>query len=95
MAKVVKFLKGKPHFEALFVFDRATNGEVVAATPTKVTVADEFGHTIVFYGSFTVAGLAGSGGVLEIEFDDVESADDGRVILALSRDELMPAVETT
>jgi hypothetical protein len=64
--------------------------DVLTSDEEQVGTVDDVGDS-----SFTVAGLAGSGGVLEIEFDDVESADDGRVILALSRDELMPAVETT
>ncbi len=64
--------------------------EVLTSDEEQVGTVDDVGDV-----SFTVAGLAGSGGVLEIAFGDVESADDGRVILALSRDELMPAVETS
>ncbi len=64
MAKVVKFLKGEPHFNALLVLSIAINGDTVAATPTRVTVASDEGHTVVFRGNFTVAGLAVTGGTM-------------------------------
>ena len=64
--------------------------EVYTADGESLGEVDSVGDT-----SFTVAGMAGSGGVLEVAFDDVESADDGRVTLMLSRDEIQPQVDAT
>lgn len=64
--------------------------EVYTAEDDRLGEVDSVGDV-----SFTVAGLPGSGGVLEFAFDDVESADDGRVTLQLSRDEIRPQVDGT
>jgi hypothetical protein len=45
--------------------------------------------------SFTVANTSGAGNVLEMTFKDVESAGDGRVNLALGRDDIQTGIDAT
>jgi hypothetical protein len=45
--------------------------------------------------SFTVANTSGAGNMLEMTFEDVESAGDGRVNLALERDEIQTGIDAT
>jgi len=58
-------------------------------------VVDADGHSVgevaeVHGASFTLRAI---GGVLQVAFSDVESADDGRVSLSVSGDELRPPQE--
>lgn len=39
--------------------------------------------------------MAATAGILEVGFDDVESAGDGRVTLSLAGDEIQPQVDAT
>lgn len=64
MAKVVKFLKGGPHFNAMQALGDAVEGDVITATATRVTVAHDDGYRVVFHGDFTVAGLTVTGGTM-------------------------------
>jgi hypothetical protein len=64
--------------------------DVYTADEERLGSVDDVGAT-----SFTVGEMAGSGAVLEVRFEDVESADDGRVVLMLSRDEIQPQVDAT
>jgi hypothetical protein len=64
MAKVVKFLKGSPHFNPLQALGDAVEGDVITATATRITVVSDAGHKIVFHGNFTVAGQNVIGGTM-------------------------------
>jgi hypothetical protein len=61
------------------------------------TADDELLGTVdqVSDASFTVANTSGAGNVLEMTFADVESAGDGRVDLALGRDEIQTGIDAT
>ena len=45
--------------------------------------------------SFTVANTSGAANLLEMTFEDVESAGDGRVNLTLGRDEIQTGIDAT
>lgn len=61
------------------------------------TADDELLGTVdqVSDASFTVANTSGAGNVLEVTFTDVESAGDGRVDLALGRDDIQTGIDAT
>jgi hypothetical protein len=64
MAKIVKYLKGKPHFETVFALAIAVNGDTTSATTTRVTISTDEGYSVVFRGNFTVNGLQVTGGTM-------------------------------
>lgn len=64
--------------------------EVYTGDEERLGTVDEVGDS-----TFTVSGMAATAGVLEVRFDDVESAGDGRVTLMLGSDEIQPQVDAT
>jgi hypothetical protein len=64
MARIVKYLKGKPHFDTLFAFAIAANGDTAEATTTRITTSTDEGYSVVFRGNFTTNGLQVTGGTM-------------------------------
>ncbi len=65
-----------------------TGWDVITADDETLGVVDAVGDV-----SFTVSSVTGAGNVIEVAFDDVESAAEGSVKLQLSRDDIQTGID--